>query len=359
MTAWAENIIKRKINKEMRALAPLTRSAPEDLTEEMLLDIKLSDMITRTKAAAPTLWSILQSASYTPLQAKRNTYKTPDTSIIMITAMMSYSRSNRRCKLQKVNSIYLKSTGLASKGFDTLNAYGLTMNQKWVYTGLERLSETSRTTLLLEIKTFPYRGSHDNLNIRFVAYEQRLNNSTHFDSGTAATIFVIKDPSVIVPDCAAYQAKWASGAKDPITYPEILDLDYNATTRLDQQSIHIILGFLVNAPAFEFNTYVYKDSEVFSRPPAVLQLATGPEHATQQFVLDTEHEEEASYDGNERCLGLWFKQLKVLTDMQKANMSRKYPIVWIGDQLTTSRIRGLKKFFAWDDNAWDRLEFFY
>ncbi len=79
MTAWAENIIKRKINKEMRALAPLTRSAPEDLTEEMLLDIKLSDMITRTKAAAPTLWSILQSASYTPLQAKRNTYKTPDT----------------------------------------------------------------------------------------------------------------------------------------------------------------------------------------------------------------------------------------------------------------------------------------
>lgn len=30
--------------------------------------------------------------------------------------------------------------------------------------------------------------------------------------------------------------------------------------------------------------------------------------------------------------------------------------VWIGDQLTTCRIRGLKKLHAWDLNAWERME---
>ncbi len=79
MEAWALDLVKRKVNKEMRDLAPIMRSPPADFSEETLLAIKLGDIVCQTRKAAPTLWDFLRSASYTPKQEKRNTYKAPDT----------------------------------------------------------------------------------------------------------------------------------------------------------------------------------------------------------------------------------------------------------------------------------------
>src|SRR6266487_915784 len=99
--------------------------------------------------------------------------------------MASLSRSHHRCKLAKLLTVYFKSCGLATKAFDTLHALGITMSQKWVYDGIETLSSQIQLELLKDIEKFPWFGTHDNVNIPFKIFQQRLNNQSHFDSGTA------------------------------------------------------------------------------------------------------------------------------------------------------------------------------
>ena len=67
-------------------------------------------------------------------------------------------------------------------------------------------------------------------------------------------------------------------------------------------------------------------------------------------MLDLLHVDEVSYEGNDRVLKEWFRQLKL-------DAKGEQLVVWAGDQLTVSRIRGLKKFRCMDLNSWDHLEF--
>lgn len=77
MESISEDIVKRKINREMREIAPAMRSPPSDLREETLM-FNVDDMIAYTKKTAPTFWSILRSASFTPEQERINKQKNPD-----------------------------------------------------------------------------------------------------------------------------------------------------------------------------------------------------------------------------------------------------------------------------------------
>jgi hypothetical protein len=91
-------------------------------------------------------------------------------------SMAAFSRSHHRCKLAKLLTIYFKSCGLATKAFDTLHALGITMSQKWAYRAIETLSERIHIALLDDIQQYPWFGCHDNINLPFKVYEQRLNN---------------------------------------------------------------------------------------------------------------------------------------------------------------------------------------
>jgi hypothetical protein len=115
-------------------------------------------------------------------------------------------------------------------------------------------------------------------------------------------------------------------------------------------AVHLVLRFLVDAPEFDFNTYKYNDHAVFSRPMSSCQLETGHAFETCQYMLDLLHIDEVSYEGNDRVLEEWFRQLTFDTEGNQI-------LVWAGDQLTVSRIRGLKKFRCMDLNSRDRLEF--
>jgi hypothetical protein len=120
----------------------------------------------------------------------------------MMISMAGFSRSHHTCKIQKLLMIYFKSCGLAAKALDTLHALGITMSQKWSYSGIEILSEQAHNALTQDLAAHHWFGIHDNVNIPFQVYEQRLHNQSHFDSGTAGTIIVIKDPSCVYPSYA-------------------------------------------------------------------------------------------------------------------------------------------------------------
>jgi hypothetical protein len=178
--------------------------------------------------------------------------------------MASFSRSHHRCKLAKLLTIYFKSCGLATKAFDTLHALEITMSQKWAYRAINTLSEQIHLTLLDDIEHYPWFGCHDNINLPFKVYEQRLGNQSHFDSGTAATILVIKDPDAVQPNNQAFQQQRALGAANPISYKDIIKLEHDASPRLKAHAVHQVLMYLTTAPDFSFKTYTDNKHSLFN-----------------------------------------------------------------------------------------------
>lgn len=270
--------------------------------------------------------------------------------VLMMIVMAGFSCSHHLCKIQKLLTIYFKSCGLATKALNTLHALHITMSQKWTYDGILTLLERACKAMTEDLAKHPWFGIHDNVNIPFKVYEQCLHNQSHFDSSTARTVVIIKDPACIIPDYAALRVKFMDGAKNPITFLDIIKLESKASGHLKNYAAHIILKFLTDAADFNFNNYKYKDSAVFSCPTSTCQLKTGPDTATCQYMLDLLHIEEALYEGNDRVLEEWFRQVKLDTTGQQL-------LIWIGDQLTVSGIHGLKKFHCMDLNSDDRLEF--
>ena len=50
------------------------------------------------------------------------------------------------------------------------------MSQKWSYNGIEALSERAHKAMAEGMAKHPWIGIHDNVNIAFKVYEQRLQN---------------------------------------------------------------------------------------------------------------------------------------------------------------------------------------
>ena len=110
------------------------------------------------------------------------------------------SHSHHRCKLAKLLTIYFRSCSLSAKAFDTLHSLGITMSQKWVYGGIGALAQQQQVLLLKDIKRCLWFGVHDNINIPFRAFQQRIGNQNHFDNGTVVTILVLKSRRAHWPD---------------------------------------------------------------------------------------------------------------------------------------------------------------
>ena len=222
------------------------------------------------------------------------------------------------------------------------------MSQKWAYCTIKTLSEQMHITLLDDIQQYPWFG---NINLPFKVYEQQLSNQSHFDNGTAATILIIKDPNAIQPNNWAFQQQRALGAANPIMYKDIVKLKQDASLHLKAHAIHQVLMYLTTAPGFSFETYISNKQQLFKSLPPLKELPIGPEHVTCQYMLDTVHIEEVSYNGN-NCI-----QLKLnTTDKQKQTGEEKV-IIWVGDQLTVSRLQGLQKFQCNDLNSFKCLIF--
>ena len=243
-------------------------------------------------------------------------------------------------------SLYLKACGTAVKAFNTLSALGVTLTQKWALTAVEKVVKSKMDDLANRVKTTNFSTTHDNLNRMFQVSHQCTGHNSHLDSGTAATVFIPPhETDYQLPKTnEEFLKKAVDGTKTPITPHEIQALHADAAPRIFAQNVHTVLKMLVNAPGFEFNTYRHRNSEVFDRPSVSDALPTGPGHALDQFVMGTAKIDEASSEGNKQWMDEWARQLKLDTDEEKEKTGRNRIVIWSGDQLTTSRLRGLKTF---------------
>ncbi|KAI0640946.1 hypothetical protein C8Q79DRAFT_1099102, partial [Trametes meyenii] len=332
--------------REMSAVGAYMSSKVTKMSTEALLSISLTEMQKHVKDRAPTVWSLLRHCSWTSRQEKQNKLKNPD-------AVRPPHES-----ITKYHTDRTRSCGTSAKAFDTLSALGITMSQAWTYRAIEQISEGEHKSLEQDLKIFPWFGSHDNVNFRFRVFEQRSDHHSHFDSGTACTIFIVKDPLAIRPSTTALRDHRAKiGNRHPlITAADVFRLDSQAAPRLAARAHDTILRILLEAPAFGFESYTYKEDHSLRPASRPGQLLVNEVSHVRQYLLDTVHMEEASYDGNERVMHEWLRQLKLDSLEEQKRTANERVLPWVGDQLTVSRLRGLLQFHRDDYNSFERLD---
>ena len=254
-------------------------------------------------------------------------------------------------------SLYLKACGTAVKAFDTMSALGVTLTQKWALTAIEKVAKSKVDDLAIRVKMTNFHTAHDNINRMFQVSHQQMGHNSHFDSGTAVTIFIPPDKAgyELPPTNREFLIEAAKNAKTPITPYKIQRLHADAAPHIFAQNAHMVLKILVNTPTFEFNTYEHQDSNIFNHPPVSEALPMGPTHTLVQFIMETNQINQSMYDGNEQVMNELFCQLRLDMDEEKMMTSQSQIIVWSGDQLTTSRLRGLKSFHSMDHTPYKQL----
>lgn len=254
-------------------------------------------------------------------------------------------------------AIYLKFRGLSAKGFDMLHAVALTMSHKWTGNAVERISIESMNEMVALMEEFPWLISHDNVQIPFRVFAQRLDNQGEFGDGTAATVYIKRNASVL-PESVnpALKQKRAEGLLNPLTEMDVFDLANESWPRIEACMKYEALQFLLNTPEFDLKTYQGKDSDLFRPPQPTRQLPSGKDNITLQYLLGTVNIPELSYDDQDRLLEEWFKQMGWKSPGTRMKVAMKKVIAWVGDQLTVDRLRGLFKFRAEDENSFERLD---
>ncbi|KAJ7259410.1 hypothetical protein C8J57DRAFT_1640173 [Mycena rebaudengoi] len=332
---FATTCISDTIDQEMKVSAHLFLSPPEDLSQEHLTSLDFGKLTKRVQRFAPSLWQILQRAAYTPEQEARNKHKNPDMVVLHIISQAQFTRSNRRGRLAKLWSIYLKACGLSARAFDALHALGILMSHKWTANAYGTLSARAMDEVRIVIQKFPWLISHNNMNVPLRVFSQRLNNQSHFISGCAYTFR-------------------AQTCLEPFDFAEVLYGSEEADDRLEAFSEYHVLRLLLQSP--DFVDYPHHADPLLKPPPSVHQLEGGEDNAITAYILETSSNEEASYEGTLTAMADAFRQLLLDCTDEQIRTSLSRVIIWIGDQLTIERLRGLWKNRHEDHNSFDRLD---
>jgi len=271
--------------------------------------------------------------------------------------MLLYSASHHSSDGPKALTLFLKSQGISAKSLDALHAFGITMSYKWSHTAIDNLANSQMQEVCNIVKTRPWFMSYDNVNIPFRTYAQRLDRQDHFDSGTAATVFV-PSQSLPTPNLSfeRLQLARAAGGRAPISIAKIFQLERDASPHIHKRHVWRVIKFLIDTPDFDFQTYPHRDDQIFTPPPPRRLLPCGPEYVTKQYMLHTRHIDESSFDGNDQLLSEWQWQLGLSDPAEQKITGTQRVIAVNGDQLTVNRLHGLIRMRAEDFNGSDRLD---
>ncbi|KAM6496624.1 hypothetical protein JOM56_007097 [Amanita muscaria] len=360
MERFAYECSTKVLDREQEKSAALFKSpsaSGEDVAEEQLTGTVFNTTIDKVKKRSPHLWSLLHGLAYQERQKEKNTHKNPEKIVLMIISMLNYSRSHHRGRFQKLFAVYFKFRGLTAKGFDTLHALALTMSHKWTCDAVGRISKRCMDEVLSMMDKFPWLISHDNVNIPFRVFSQRLDNQGEFGNGTAATVYIKRSATPLSSTANRdLQEQRAGGLKTPLTSLDILKLAEESYPCIHTHAKYHVLRFLLDSPAFDRRSYTHHDSDLLNPPTPVDLLPSGPNHITLQFLLGTVNIPEASYEDNSRLINEWLHQLNLDSPEMKKKLGLEKLVTWVGDQLTVDRLRNLFKFWTEDLNSYGRLD---
>jgi hypothetical protein len=166
-------------------------------------------------------------------------------------------------------TVYMRAQGCTAKIYDTAHQFGLSYCQKTMYRMTDQIGDSATHKADKERQKYLSFFGYDNLARENSKQEERLDSKTTFDVGTAATLYIVKDPDTPKPNLAAYVRQVAQGMNNPITSNDILALEQNAAPDLRARAVHRVLQFLIEAPDFDFATYPARDDPIFTGPAPI------------------------------------------------------------------------------------------
>lgn len=169
-------------------------------------------------------------------QIKRLTFDIQTISFVI--CQLAFCRNRRANLFQKTLSLYLKGCGLAARSFDTLSSLGVTTSQKWAFAGINDLVYSAQQEYTNDVRTRQFIISHDNVNIPFRVFEPSANRQSHFDSGTAATLYTFPQTEGMSLNAAALRESRKSGRDHPIDGGTVLTINSDANPRIKPRFIH-------------------------------------------------------------------------------------------------------------------------
>ncbi|EIW81866.1 hypothetical protein CONPUDRAFT_122373 [Coniophora puteana RWD-64-598 SS2] len=366
MEAFGFEVVTATLEKELEEISDMTLCPSDELSADGLTSFTIDEWKVRLSSpgigGTPRLWSLLYGLSRTHQQESRDVQRQPDMMVVATIMQIMYSRSQSHNKWQKMLTTHLRSQNIGAKSLDLLHSLGITMSHKWMSRAIKTISENTLAEVRKRIEEGEdFTITHDNLNLAFKVFNQRINNQTHFDSGTSATAYFQPDAPPQLPPLSNrtfQEFRQEARRQGPLSIQDIFNLDREAAAPRRQRDMHRILSFLFSSTDFEYKTYSGREHSLLSKPPPVQQLSTGPQYRTEKQILGTVHIEEASYKGNEKVIDHFLRILGLAnTNEKQRQMGMDRVIVWGGDQLTAERLRGLIARHAWDDNSFDRLDF--
>lgn len=373
LVSFAQKIVNEEIDREIKRTAKFFVSRPELLSKEHLLSLDFRAMIETCRTYAPTMWHLFRNAAYTAEQERHNIRKNPDmvsiistgcsmnilTFVEIVLSMISqcqYTRSYCRGRLAKAWAIYLKACGMSACAFDAIHSLGLTMSQKWTANAFQTLSKSAMDEVRERVKAQPFFISYDNVNVPLRVFSQRLHNQSHFQNGCAGTVWILPLEHALLPSINR-SLQDARHTATPFDITSLIDGNPEAEQRLRAQYIHQILLVLLNSPEFRDYPATHRNHKLLSPPPPVHELPIGEDARNLQYMLETAPIEEASYDGNDKVIAEWFRQLRLDSEIEQKRTGLDRILVCCGDQLTMDRLRGLYKFRSEDFNSFDRMDY--
>ena len=119
-----------------------------------------------------------------------------------------------------------------------MSTLGVMMSQKWTLVALE-VAKSKMDDLTARVKVSGFSVIHDNLNRMARVAHQRIGHNSHFDSGTAATVWhpPDEDEYKLPATNKKFLEKTAEGAMSSITSDEIQELYINAAPRILSQNV--------------------------------------------------------------------------------------------------------------------------
>ena len=116
------------------------------------------------------------------------------------------------------------------------------MSHKWTGNAVGRISKRAMEEVVELMQQFPWLISHDNVQIPFRVFSQRLDNQGEFGNGTAVTVY-IKCNGTPLSESANHDLKKcrAAGLLNPLTEMDILDLADQSYPRIQQHAIYQVL----------------------------------------------------------------------------------------------------------------------
>src|ERR1700729_1723773 len=108
------------------------------------------------------------------------------------------------------------------------------MSHKWTGNAVGRISKQSMEEVVELMQHFPWLISHDNVQIPFRVFSQRIDNQGEFGNGTAATVFIKRDaPQLSELANANLKKSRAAGIHSALTELDILDLANASFPRIE------------------------------------------------------------------------------------------------------------------------------